>query len=180
MNLVELKEISPQIRLEILYATPQNFTGQAVYSSARCFLTPATARRIHRVQLSLEKRGLGLKVFDGYRPLSVQKICWKLVPDPRFVADPATGSRHNRGTAVDVTLIDERGCDLPMPTPYDEFSERAHCTYSGCSPDEALNRDLLGAAMSAEGFLPYPDEWWHFDDPDWEKYPILDIPFEAL
>jgi D-alanyl-D-alanine dipeptidase len=131
------------------------------------------------VQSALEKRRLGLKIYDAYRPVSVQKIFWELLPDTRFVADPKVGSKHNRGTAVDVTLVDQLGRDLPMPTPYDEFSERAHATYRGCAPEEGENRDLLKQAMVKEGFVPYIHEWWHFDDPDWERYPLLDLPFEG-
>ena len=103
-----------------------------------------------------------------------------MLPDPQYVADPALGSKHNRGTAVDVSLIDKEKRDIPMPTSYDEFTEKAHRCYRGCSPEEAFNRDLLEASMSKEGFIPYPKEWWHFDDPDWQDYPLLDIPFEAL
>jgi len=180
MNLVELRSISPNIRLDVRYATPFNFTGKVVYPSARVYLIDITAKRLHRVQTALEKKGLGIKVYDGYRPLSVQKIFWNLLPNTRFVADPAIGSKHNRGTAVDVTLVDPYGRDLPMPTSYDEFTEKAHRCYRGCSPEAGFNRDLLESAMCGEGFIPYPEEWWHFDDPDWENYPILDISFEEL
>lgn len=180
MTLVELKSISPNIRLDVRYATPHNFTRKAVYISPRVFLVEATAKRLHRVQVALEKQGLGLKIYDGYRPLSVQKIFWSLVPNTSYVADPAKGSMHNRGTAVDVTLVDAYGQELAMPTPFDEFTEKAHRCYCGCSSEERLNRDLLEGVMQAEGFIPYPEEWWHFDDPDWENYPLLDVPFEAL
>ena len=159
---------------------PHNFTGQVVYPSARLFLVPETAERLHRVQTALERRRLGLKVYDGHRPLSVQKIFWELLPDPRYVADPMIGSRHNRGTAVDVTLVDINGCDLAMPSRYDEFNEKAHRSYQGCSQEEARYRALLEEMMCLEGFLPYPTEWWHFDDPKWENYPILDIHFDQL
>ena len=180
MTLVELKCISPNVLLDIRYATPHNFTGKAVYSSSRVFLTEQTAQRLHRVQIALEKRGFGLKIYDGYRPLSVQKIFWNLVPNTCYVADPAKGSMHNRGTAVDVGLVDTHGRDLSMPTPFDEFTEKAHRCYLGCSPEAIFNRDLLEGFMSSEGFIPYPEEWWHFDDPDWENYPLLDVPFEVL
>jgi len=177
-RLIELQKISPKIQKELVYATPHNFTGKAVYPpSARLFLVEETAQRLHLVQLALEKKGLGLKVYDGYRPLSVQKIFWEICPNPCYVADPKIGSRHNRGTAVDVTLVDMHGKELPMPSGYDDFSEKAHRTYLGCSEEEAKNRSLLEGAMWFEGFIPYPMEWWHFDDPNWEKYPILDIPF---
>src|SRR3989344_7546481 len=105
MNLVEIKNVSPQIVLEIAYATPRNFMGKAVYLKPCCYLQKKTAERLHRVQLAVEKKQMGLKVFDGYRPLSVQKIFWEFLSDPRYVADPAVGSKHNRGAAVDLTLI---------------------------------------------------------------------------
>lgn len=179
-NLVELKAISPRIVQDIVYATPNNFTGKAVYPSAKCYLIRSVAERLHRVQLFFEKKGLGLKIFDAYRPLSVQKILWSLVPDPRYVADPAIGSKHNRGAAVDVTLIDPKGDELPMPTILDDFSEKAHCHYMGCSPEAIRNRSLLQEGMQKEGFLLFPTEWWHFDAPDWTAYPVLDIQFDEL
>jgi D-alanyl-D-alanine dipeptidase len=179
-SLVDIKAAAPKIRLEILYATSRNFTDRAVYPFECCYLAVATAERLKRVQAALERKGLGLKIYDGYRPLSVQKIFWNLVPDPRFVADPAKGSRHNRGTAVDVALVDAGGRDLIMPTPYDEFSKRAHRSYCGGCAEARANRNCLEEAMCAEEFIAYPEEWWHFDDPEWESYPILDIPFELL
>jgi len=170
MNLVELSQISPRILLDIRYATANNFMGRSVYPSESCFLLQKTAERLHQVQLNLEKRGLCLKVFDGYRPLSVQKILWQIFPNSPYIADPAIGSKHNRGAAVDLTLADRL-----MPSEFDEFTERAHHSYQG-EPQEALeNRDILRRAMEAEGFIPYEEEWWHYDDPEWEKYPILDV-----
>lgn len=180
LTLVELQSVSPGIRLDIVYATSMNFTGSPVYSCARCFLVRKAAERLHRVQTALAGRGLGLKVYDGYRPRSVQKILWDFCPNPLYVADPARGSKHNRGASVDVALVDAQGRDLPMPSGYDDFSERAHRDYSGCTPEEAKNRTILEAAMCQEGFVPYREEWWHFDDPEWEKYPLLDIPLESL
>ncbi len=179
-DLVELKHLSPNILLEILYATPNNFVGKAVYSSSRCFLRRKTAMRLHKAQLALEKIGLGLKVWDGYRPLSVQKIFWNLLPDSKYVADPSIGSRHNRGASVDLTLVDKAGRELPMPTGFDDFSEKASRSYQGASPVQLKNRLILEGAMAKEGFLLYPHEWWHFDDPDWNDYPILDIPLEGM
>ncbi len=179
-SLVELIKISPGIVLDIRYATKNNFIGESVYPVPRCFLQKATAKRLHRVQTSLTKRSLGLKVFDGYRPLSVQKRFWAFLPDPRYIADPAIGSKHNRGSAVDLTLIDAQNQELVMPTQFDDMSERAHRDYQGCSSIEAQNRAILEEAMVAEGFIPFPTEWWHFDDPDWSSYPVMDIPFEQL
>jgi D-alanyl-D-alanine dipeptidase len=179
-NLVELKAICPGIALDIVYATPNNFTGKPVYSMSCCFLLSCTAERLKRVENGLKKQGLGLKVYDGYRPLSVQKEFWKLVPDPRYVADPAVGSKHNRGAAVDVTLIDREGRDLSMPTSLDDFTEKAHRNYKGGSKEALDNSRKLEKAMAREGFVPLATEWWHFDDPEWKKYPILDLSFEEL
>jgi len=179
-ELVLLTSISPKIALDILYATPHNFTGEVLYSKPVCYLRKKTADRLHRVFLHLQKEGLGLKVFDGYRPLSIQKKLWNLIPDPRYVADPKIGSKHNRGAAVDLTLVDQEGKELSMPTAFDDFSEKAHRDYQGGSSDALFNRNLLETAMVAEGFLPLPTEWWHFDDPEWESYPILDVSFESL
>ncbi len=173
--LVELIQISPQIRLDIRYATPNNFTGKVVYPSARCFLLRQVAERLHLVQGTLEKMGLGLKVFDGYRPLSVQKILWKVCPDPRYVADPKEGSCHNRGAAVDLTLVDLRGKELPMPTEFDDFTAKASHSYLGGSSETQENRGLLKKVMEAEGFLAYEGEWWHYAIPDSENFPILDL-----
>jgi D-alanyl-D-alanine dipeptidase len=179
-DLVELKKISPNIILDIVYATPRNFTGKIVYSSSRCFLLRKTAERLHRVQQSLEKKGLGLKVWDGYRPKYAQQIFWDLIPNSPYVANPQVGSKHNRGTSVDLTLVDQAGNELEMPSGFDDFSERAHRDYRGASPEAIANRELLEAAMVAEGFIPYSKEWWHFDDPDWEQHPLLGVAIEDL
>lgn len=179
-DLVELKKIIPGITLEILYASKENFTGKIVYPSARCFLRLKPAQRLFKVQQKLQKQGLNLKIWDGYRPLSVQNFFWQICPNPRYVADPVIGSRHNRGAAVDLTLVDAGGKELLMPTGFDDFSEKAHRNYRGGSPEALKNRQILEEAMVQEGFLPYSDEWWHFDDPDWKEYPILDVPFEEL
>lgn len=175
-ELVELIQISPRIRLDIRYATPHNFTGRVVYPSARCFLVRQVAQRLHRVQISLEKQGIGLKVFDGYRPLSVQKIFWEICPNSDYVANPEEGSRHNRGSAVDVTLVKSTGEELRMPTDFDDFTEKASHAYEGSSLEAQANRKTLKKAMEQEGFLSLDTEWWHYDDPDWAKYPILDLP----
>ncbi|MDE3046002.1 MAG: M15 family metallopeptidase [Verrucomicrobiota bacterium] len=180
MRLISLEKI-PGLVIDLVYATPHNFTGKTVYpASAKAYLQKGSAKRLQRVQAALQKRGIGLKILDAYRPLSAQKKFWELVPDPRFVADPAQGSRHNRGAAVDLTLVDREGRELPMPSAFDEFTERAHRQFAGGSPEELANRTQLEEAMAREGFLLYPDEWWHFDDPEWERYPVLDLSFEEL
>jgi D-alanyl-D-alanine dipeptidase len=119
-------------------------------------------------------------VFDCYRPLSIQKQLWALLPDERYVIDPRKGSRHNRGAAVDVTLIDAKGNELEMPTDYDDFSERAHRDYRLLPPSALRNRELLERIMTRHGFQGLATEWWHFDAEGWEHYPVLDQPLELL
>lgn len=175
-ELVDIRDVNPNIRLDIRYATPNNFTGVAVYDQPLCLLRPEVARRLDRVQRDLESRGLGLKVYDCYRPLSIQKKFWSLVPDERYVANPAKGSRHNRGAAVDLTLVDARGRELPMPTGYDDFTPRAHRDFKDLPAEAIRNRELLEQVMQSHGFEPLPSEWWHFDAQGWERYPVMDHP----
>lgn len=175
-SLINIKDIDPTIVVEMRYAGTDNFTGRKLYGSAECLLCEPVARRLARVQKRLVQQGLGLKVWDCYRPLSVQKILWSLKPDDRYVANPRKGSRHNRGTAVDATLVARNGRELPMPTGFDEFSRRAHRDFSAASPEAIKNRELLRSAMEAEGFLGLATEWWHFDDPDWRQFALRDEP----
>lgn len=182
---VELTNSPPGITLDIRYATPNNFTGQAVYPAARCFLRKEVAERLRNVQKALAEEGLGIKLFDCYRPISVQKKFWELVPDERYVAKPVMrdgewveGSRHNRGAAVDLTLVDANGEELPMPTGFDDFTEKASRSYAGGDPAARANAKKLEAAMAAEGFDPLPTEWWHFDGPGWKDYGLLDLPIK--
>jgi D-alanyl-D-alanine dipeptidase len=179
-ELVDIQKVIPRIRLDIRYATPDNFTRQKVYDQAACFLRPATAARLSRAQAELEREGLGLKVYDCYRPLAVQRRFWALVPDERFVANPEQGSNHNRGAAVDLTLVDAKGNELPMPTGFDDFTELAHRSYSYLPENVIRNRERLARAMVNQGFLPLPTEWWHFDDPECAHYSILNLPFSQL
>ncbi len=171
-GLVDITTVNARIRLDIRYATANNFTHQKVYDEARCLLREGTARKLSAIQRELERTGLGLKVFDCYRPLAVQRKFWAILPDERYVADPAKGSRHNRGAAVDLTLVTAAGDELAMPTGYDDFSEKAHRDYQALPPAAIRNRALLERVMKKHGFIPMPTEWWHFDDADWRKYPI--------
>jgi D-alanyl-D-alanine dipeptidase len=178
--LVDVATIDPRIVIDLRYATPNNFTGEQLYPVARCLLRAPVAERLKRVQNQLMRRGLGLKVYDAYRPLSVQKKMWALVPDEGYVANPAKGSRHNRGCAVDATLVDAAGRELEMPTEFDTFSPAAHRDYQGGSEAARRNRQILEDAMHAEGFIGLKTEWWHFDAPDWQDYPILDVPLDQM
>ncbi len=181
--LVDATTVVPGLRLDIRYATPDNFTRTAVYPEPRCFLRKDIAARLARVQAALRKDGLGLKVYDCYRPFSIQKKFWALVPNEDWVAKPVeengkpvSGSKHNRGAAVDLTLVDAAGNELPMPSGFDDFSEKARRDYAGGDPAARANSRLLEAAMRKEGFEPLPTEWWHFDGPGWQGYDLLDTP----
>ncbi|KAM3112512.1 D-alanyl-D-alanine dipeptidase [Phormidesmis sp. 146-33] len=177
---VNLQAISPNIVLDIRYATTNNFTKQKLYRQAKCFLRISVAEKLSRVQTELETQGLGLKVYDCYRPLSVQKRMWQLKPDPNYVANPVYGSRHNRGSAVDVTLVDRTGKNLAMPTEFDEFSDRAHRDYNSLSNTVKTNRATLERIMEKHGFVGLQTEWWHFDATEWRQFPVADVSFEAI
>jgi D-alanyl-D-alanine dipeptidase len=166
---------------DIRYATTTNFTGRQLYPYAGVWLQRDTAKALLAVQQDLQRHGLGLKIFDAYRPLHVQKMMWDLIRDERYVSNPAKNAgRHTRGTAVDVTLVDRHGRKLPMPTAFDDFSERAHRNAPNISPAPRRNSLLLEGAMVRHGFIPYPFEWWHFDFGGWEAYPPLDVPLSDL
>lgn len=174
--LLNIKDVAPGIVVEMRYATTDNFTGKVLYPAAECVLCEPAALRLAAVQKTLQKRGLGLKVWDCYRPVSVQWKLWETVPDARYVADPKKGSRHNRGASVDLTLVDAQGRELEMPTAFDEFSEKAHRTYDDLPAHVLRNRQILQDAMEAEGFVGLPTEWWHFDDPLWARFALRDEP----
>jgi D-alanyl-D-alanine dipeptidase len=179
-ELVDVEKVIPGIVLDIRYATTNNFTGQVLYPAARCCLRREAAGNLKAVQDELRGMGLALKIFDGYRPLSVQKKMWAVYPNPDFVADPAKGSRHNRGAAVDLTLIKLDGTEVPMPTPFDDFTEKAHRHYMELPPEVIRNRELLERVMAEHHFRGLDTEWWHFDFNNWEKYGILDIDYSQI
>jgi D-alanyl-D-alanine dipeptidase len=173
--LVDLRLTIPSLVFDIRYATTNNFTGQVLYASSDCFLLEPTAQKLLKAQEALLGHALRIKVFDAFRPLSVQWRLWELVPDERYVANPVTGSRHNRGSAVDVTLVDLEGNELDMPTPFDEFTERAHRSFMDLPAHVHDNRQRLEDTMVSCGFVGLATEWWHFDDCDWEAYPIITL-----
>ncbi|HQP85523.1 MAG TPA: M15 family metallopeptidase, partial [Thermoanaerobaculia bacterium] len=165
-ELVELTALDPTIRLDVKYATSDNFVGRPVYREARAFLQRPAAEALVRAHRKLAEKGLGLVVFDGYRPWAVTKAFWDATPDDKkvFVADPRRGSRHNRGCSVDVTLYDRAtGKAVDMGGAYDEFGPRSYVTWEGGTKEQLERRDLLRGAMEREGFFVYPWEWWHFD-----------------
>jgi len=175
-NLVNIQQLDSTIIVDVKYATENNFTGKILYQSSKVFLIEEAAKNLVKANQYLkENYGLKLKIYDGYRPLSVQKKMWEIIPDERYVANPQKGSRHNRGCAVDLTLIDSTGKELDMGTPYDDFSEKSHIDFFQLPDTVINNRKLLQEVMIKFGFIPLKTEWWHFDYKDWEKYPVLDI-----
>ena len=182
-DLVELVKLDPTIKLDVRYATADNFLGTPVYTEARTFLQRPAAEALLRAALELKSRGYGLILFDGYRPWYVTKIFWDATPRDKkmFVADPAMGSKHNRGCAVDLTLYDlATGKEVTMPSGYDEMTGRSYANYAGGTAEERAHRAVLRAAMVKQGFAVNPTEWWHFDYKDWKHYPILNVKFEDL
>jgi D-alanyl-D-alanine dipeptidase len=182
-DLVELTTLDPTIRLDIRYATSRNFLGEPVYTQPRAFLQRPAAEAVVRAHRALAAHGYGVLIHDGYRPWYVTKIFWEATPPDKreFVADPAEGSKHNRGCAVDLTLYDlETGQAVEMPSLYDEMSPRAYADYAGGSVRQRDLRDLLRRAMEAEGFTVLPEEWWHFDYRDWPTYAVQNVTFERL
>ena len=179
-DLVCINDFIPGIIVELPYATANNFCGRQFYPEHRAYLLRPVAERLANVQAELEDQGLGLKLWDGYRPLAVQRELWKVMPNPKFVANPARGSRHNRGAAVDLTLVDAMGRELEMPTGYDVFTPQAHAQYLKVKGRVLENRKTLQSVMVRHGFKIMKTEWWHFDAEGWEQYPVLDIPMETL
>ena len=184
-DLVEITQIDPAIRLDVRYATTNNFMHRPVYREPRAFLQRPAAEALARANRSLKAKGYGLLVFDAYRPWSVTKLFWDSASEAErkieFVADPRKGSKHNRGCAVDLSLFDlATGMEVKMPSGYDEFSERAYPDYGGGTPESRARRDVLRSAMEAEGFSVYKAEWWHFDYKDWTAYRISNVPLERI
>jgi len=182
-ELVELTKLDPTIRLDVRYATTNNLFGSVFYAEPRAFMQRPAAEALVRVSQKLKPLGYGLLVHDAYRPWYVTKVFWDATPTDKkiFVADPAKGSRHNRGCAVDITLYDlKTKKPIEMVSTYDETTDRAYPNYPGGTSLQRWHRDLLRAAMEAEGFTVYEAEWWHFDYKDWQQYPILNIRFDQI
>src|SRR5580698_6220780 len=180
-DLVDLTTLDPKIKLDIRYATTENFLSTPVYTSARAFMQRPAAEALLRAHRELMKQGYGLLIFDAYRPWYVTKIFWDATPPDKheFVADPAEGSRHNRGCAVDLSLYDlKSGREIEMTGGYDEMSERSYPDYAGGTAEQRAHRQVLRGAMEKQGFTVYPSEWWHFDYQDWKEYAIQNVPFE--
>jgi D-alanyl-D-alanine dipeptidase len=178
--LVDAAALVPDALLDVRYATADNLTGRPLYPVARCLLLPGPAGRLQRAAARLRAAGYRLVLHDCYRPLSVQRALWAAMPRVGYVADPATGSHHNRGAAVDLSLADARGLPVEMPTAYDAFGPRARAgATEGIGPAALRHRRLLRAAMEAEGWRVNPAEWWHYDAPEAAGAPLLDVPLDG-
>lgn len=183
-DLVELVKLAPDIRLDIRYATVNNFTGRQLYDQPRAFLVRPAAEALVRAHQAAAAEGFGLTIFDAYRPWRITKALWDATPAGplrNYVANPKQGSKHNRGCAVDLSLHQlDTGALVEMPSGYDEFTQRAHRDFMAAAPEAIANRDRLERWMEAQGFRGISNEWWHFDFAGWEAFPILDIAFDEI
>jgi D-alanyl-D-alanine dipeptidase len=179
-DLVDVASRIPDAVVDLRYAADENLFGRAVYPRhARCLLRAPVAERLARAAGRLRERGFRIVMWDCFRPLAVQREMWRLHPRPGYVADPARGSNHNRGAAVDVALVLADGSAVPLPTAFDAFGPAAHARAGGVPEPARRHRDLLRRAMEAEGFRVNPMEWWHFDAPEARGAPILEGGFET-
>jgi len=181
IRLVEINKYIPGIVLDIRYATSNNFMHRKMYKQARAFARLPVVMALKDVEEDLKTRGLGIKIYDAYRPYAVTVKFYEETPDTNFVADPRRGSKHNRGCAIDMSLIDlKTGKELDMPTGFDSFSKKAGANYPDLPKQEIANRELLKSVMTAHGFRVIATEWWHYDFNGWANYPLLDIPFSDI
>ncbi|MBE2279914.1 MAG: M15 family metallopeptidase [Ignavibacteriaceae bacterium] len=179
--LVNLESFIPGIKKDVKYATDDNVTGAVLYNTPGIFLRLPAAIALTQVQEELLKSGLELKIYDAYRPYAITKKIWEFVLDENYAASPQTGSRHNRGCAVDLTIIvSSTGEELNMPTLFDDFSEMAHHGYNRLPVETRVNRSLLKNVMERFGFVALKTEWWHYDFKDWRDFPLMDISFDEL
>jgi zinc D-Ala-D-Ala dipeptidase len=183
LKLVELRSLIPDLAYDLRYATKNNFTQRRLYPKGTqvAFLRLPAARALRTVQQKLKQKGWGLKIYDAYRPYAVTVKFWKLIKDERYVANPSKGSGHNRGTAVDLTIIDlASGKELDMGTGYDDFSEKAHQSFKQLPQEVITNRNLLKYLMLEAGFVLFETEWWHYSLPNATRYDLLDLSFKKI
>jgi D-alanyl-D-alanine dipeptidase len=176
-DIVDILTIDSSFVLDIRYATENNFTKKILYPIAKAKLRREAAESLASIQKELKTKNLRLKIFDGYRPLAIQWKLWAIIPNENFVANPKKGSKHNRGAAVDLTIVDALGNELEMPTSYDDFTEKASHEYMDLTESAIKNRALLKDIMTRHGFQSISSEWWHYDFRGWEQFDIMDEPF---
>jgi D-alanyl-D-alanine dipeptidase len=181
-GLIDIKKVAPEVIVDIPYATENNFAQAVLYNQNKCLLRKKTAGKVLNAYQKASRHGFSLKIKDGYRPFHVQEKLYEIIQNPNYVAKPERdgerlirGSKHSRGASVDVVLIDKNEIELEMPSDFDDFSEKAHISYTGSSEIARANMLLLQKIMNESGFKSWPFEWWHFDDEDWDDYEMLDI-----
>lgn len=180
-GLVNVARLDSSFIIDLKYATEDNFTGRAVYPVKVCVLQKETALKLISANDEFKKMGMKIKIWDAYRPMYVQRIFWDIVKDDRFVANPdKNGSRHNRGTAVDITLVDSQGRELNMPSKFDDFSCKAYRDNESMKEEERRNLNLMTEVMKNHGFITIDTEWWHFEDSNYHKYEIIDVKLESF
>ncbi len=179
-NLVDVKSVDPTIVTYMIFATDKNFTGKKLYAKSLCLLQKGTAEKLKKAQALFKKDGYSIKVYDAYRPLSVQKILYSIVKDGTYIAPPRTGSNHNRGAAVDMTLVDGKGNELEMPSPIHTLNRKANRDYPGMSAQARKNMQYMAKVMRQCGFSTIESEWWHFSDTEEERYMVTDYDFAHI
>jgi len=183
LDMIELKQLVANIKYDLAYAQKSNFTKHRLYPKRlkSTYLRKEPALALSKIAEELANIGLGIVVWDAYRPYSVTERFWKLIHDERYVANPTKGSGHNRGIAIDMTLYDlSSGTLIDMPTGFDDFSENAHHGYQNISEIKIKNREILKEVMEKNGFIRFETEWWHYSWPSPSKYDVLNIPFSQL
>ena len=183
LAMIELKSLIPDLQYDLRYASKNNFTGKRMYpkNTQTTYLRRQPAFALTKVAAELRGKGLGIKIWDAYRPYRTTVRFWELIHDERFVANPSKGSGHNRGTAVDLTLVDlTTGKELEMPTPFDDFSPNAFHAAKNIDDLRIKNRMLLRKIMEKYGFVPLETEWWHYSWPGASAYDVLDLSFKTL
>ena len=174
--MVRITEQTHDVSIAMMYARADNFTGHIIYPHTQCFLHPQAEAGLRKVVVAAKAFGFGLKIFDAYRPQAAQEALWACVHDPRYVADPAKGSNHTRGVAIDLTLLDGTGAELDMGTPVDTMTPASHHFYAALPAGVLINRMYLLTIMLESGFVHHPNEWWHYQLHDAKSFPLLDSP----
>lgn len=181
MELIDLEKFCPEFVFDIRYATTNNFLKEKIYTSPRAFVRRPVAEALKRAQADFGKMGLGIKIYDAYRPYSATVLFYERYHDTTYVASPYRGSKHNRGCALDMSLVDlKTRKEIPMPTEWDSFRKEAWPSTPISDPVARRNRAKIIAIMEKNGFRVNATEWWHFDFVGWEKYPVMDVAFEEL
>ncbi len=178
--LVDILKLDHSFCADMRYNTENNFTGVRVYKGDKCLVHKDIVQKLLNANNFLKEFGYTIKFYDAYRPMSAQYTLWDICPDERFIANPAVGSIHSRGVAVDVTIVDKDGLEAEMPTEFDDFSEKAAITYEGGTETSRKNRELMAKAFTMQGFARDEFEWWHFELPNWREYPLIDVEFEQF